>query len=158
MQGFHTLVCVSVDLLFGEAGGWSINNSDESQMNGKTNGGFYSGFSANAALPGNHRTDSTELQLGLKVKGVCQVGENIFLLGFTCLRQTQRLSPKSGKLGQNSGCSMTKSIYLKCKGEKQEQGGMLLIPRFRTEITLGNCFLVQKVCSKYIRQVSQSDC
>lgn len=111
MQGFHTLVvCVSVDLHFGEAGGWSINNSDESQMNGKTNGGFFSGFSANAALPGNHRTDSTELQLGLKVKGVCQVGENIFLLGFTCLRQTQRMSPKSGKLGQNSACSMTKSI------------------------------------------------
>lgn len=37
-----------------------------------------------------------------------------------------------------------------------DEDGILLIPPFRTEITLGNCCLVQKVSSKYMRQVSQS--
>lgn len=85
--------------------GWSINNSDESQGNGKTNGGFFSGLGANTTLTGNHEAASTKLQLRLEFKGVCQVGERIFVLGFSCLRQTQHKSPKSGKAGHNSAGS-----------------------------------------------------
>lgn len=119
MQGFHTLmVCVSVDFHFGEAGwmvdGWS-DNSDESQRNGKTNSRFFSGFGANATLTGNHGAASTKLQLRLELKGVCQVEDSIFLHVFSCLRQTQHKSPKSGRPAVILQVKMTESLYLKIK-------------------------------------------
>lgn len=66
---------------------------------------FFSGLGANTTLTGNHEAASTKLQLRLEFKGVCQVGERIFVLGFSCLRQTQHKSPKSGKAGYNSAGS-----------------------------------------------------
>lgn len=136
--------------------GCSINNSDESQRNGKTNGRFFSGFGANATLTGNHGAASTKLQLRLEFKGVCQVEDSIFLHVFSCLRQTQHKSPKSGRPAVILQVKMTESLYLKIKREKQEEDELLMTTPFRTEITPRNCCLVQKVCSKYIRQVSQS--